>query len=58
MVSQAQSLADIQCDSISDLEVPGAEGPIGARLYVPEGAGDETLPGLIFIHGGGFMIGA
>lgn len=57
MVSQAQSLADIKCDSISDLEVPGAEGPIGARLYVPEGAGDETLPGLIFIHGGGFMIG-
>ncbi|MBO6700975.1 MAG: alpha/beta hydrolase [Pseudomonadales bacterium] len=57
MVSQAQALADIPCDDITDLEVPGAAGAIGARLYVPEGAGDATLPGLIFIHGGGFMIG-
>ncbi|MEM1230828.1 MAG: alpha/beta hydrolase [Pseudomonadota bacterium] len=57
MISQAQALGDIPCDEIRDLTVPGGDGPIGARLYVPQGAGDATLPGLIFIHGGGFMIG-
>lgn len=57
MIAQAQALQDIACDEIRDLEVPGAEGPIPARLYTPEGAGDQSLPGLIFVHGGGFMIG-
>ncbi|MEM6999197.1 MAG: alpha/beta hydrolase [Pseudomonadota bacterium] len=58
MISDAQALSDIACDKVSDLEVPGGAGAIGARLYVPQGAGTETLPGLIFIHGGGFMIGS
>ncbi len=57
MISEAQSLADIACDQVTDLDVPGADGSIAARLYVPKGAGEEMLPGLIFIHGGGFMIG-
>jgi len=29
----------------------------GARAYVPAEAGEPPLPCLIFIHGGGFMIG-
>ena len=57
MVSQQGSLTDIACDATTDIEVPGAAGHIGARLYVPAGSGDTVLPGLIFIHGGGFMIG-
>ena len=38
---------------VSDIEVPGAEGPLPARSYVPEHA--EMLPLLIFFHGGGFV---
>ncbi|MEM7017542.1 MAG: alpha/beta hydrolase, partial [Pseudomonadota bacterium] len=57
MMSQQQSLADIACDSIEDFDIPGPAGTVGARAYVPQGADGKTLPGLIFIHGGGFMIG-
>lgn len=39
-----------------DLQVDGAAGPIGARLYVPAGAPAVT-PGLVYFHGGGFAIG-
>ena len=39
-----------------DLQVAGAAGPIGARLYTPAGA-PAVGPGLIYYHGGGFVIG-
>lgn len=39
-----------------DLQVDGAAGPIGARLYTPAGAPAVT-PGLVYFHGGGFAIG-
>jgi acetyl esterase len=42
--------------SVSDLQVAGGEGPIGARLYVPPGAPDVG-PGHVHFHGGGFVIG-
>ena len=41
---------------VRDLDVPGGDGPIGARLYVPRGAATGT-PLLVFLHGGGFMYG-
>jgi acetyl esterase len=45
--------------AVRDLEVPGAEGPIGARLYTPRsrvGASDPA-PLLLFLHGGGMLFG-
>jgi acetyl esterase len=39
-----------------DLTVAGAAGEIPARLYTPDGAA-ETTPGLVYFHGGGFVIG-
>jgi acetyl esterase len=57
MVSQMQSTADIACASITNFEIPGPAGPIGARAYVPHGVMEQVLPAMIFIHGGGFMIG-
>jgi acetyl esterase len=39
-----------------DLQVSGAGGPLGARLYTPADAG--ALSGLlVYFHGGGFVIG-
>ena len=35
-----------------------ASGPVPVRAYRPKGAGkDEVLPALVFIHGGGWVIG-
>lgn len=44
---------------LQDLTVPGAGGePLPARLYAPRAAGDgEPLPLLLYLHGGGFVIG-
>ncbi|QUD87281.1 alpha/beta hydrolase [Phenylobacterium montanum] len=41
---------------VRELKVDGAAGPIPARLYTPKGA-PTVGPGLIFYHGGGFVIG-
>jgi acetyl esterase len=45
----------LELASVSDVSVPGPEGPVGARLYVPSGVGD---PGalLVYFHGGGFVV--
>jgi acetyl esterase len=42
-----------------DLEVPGAEGPLRARLYTPRSRTGVSAPGplLFFIHGGGMVFG-
>ncbi|MFI4974662.1 MAG: alpha/beta hydrolase [Caulobacterales bacterium] len=39
-----------------DLQVGGAAGPLAARLYTPAGA-PATSGGLVYFHGGGFVIG-
>ena len=39
------------------LKVAGAEGPLDARLYVPYAVGATTGPGIVFFHGGGFVVG-
>lgn len=39
-----------------DLAAPGPHGPIPLRLYRPQG-GAAPLPGLIYYHGGGWLLG-
>jgi acetyl esterase len=39
-----------------EIAIPGRRGDVRARLYVPERA-DALSPGLLFLHGGGFVIG-
>ena len=44
---------------VENLEVPGADGSLKARLYVPSSSpGDDKLPVLLYLHGGGFTIGS
>lgn len=40
-----------------DMEIPGANGDIRARLYSDHPTGDELLPILVFYHGGGWVQG-
>ena len=39
---------------VQDLQLPGAQGALRARLYAPS---HERLPVLLYLHGGGFTIG-
>jgi len=56
MQRQAQNLGAPKDVETRDLQIDGAAGKIGARLYVPAGA-PTTTPGLVYFHGGGFVIG-
>jgi len=42
---------------IDAVTAQGAEGRLAARLYTPFAAGAPTGPGLVFFHGGGFVVG-
>lgn len=39
------------------IRIPSCSGSIAARLYTPLGAGVAPGPGLLFFHGGGFIVG-
>ncbi|MEL6287090.1 MAG: alpha/beta hydrolase, partial [Pseudomonadota bacterium] len=46
-----------ELQDVSMLPVDGADGPLKARLYTPLGAGIAPGPGIVFFHGGGFVLG-
>ena len=40
-----------------DRKIPGLAGEMAVRIYTPLDAKADVLPGLVFFHGGGFVIG-
>jgi acetyl esterase len=44
--------------STEDITIPGPAGPLGARVYRPETQAEDALPTVLFIHGGGFVLGS
>jgi acetyl esterase len=48
--------AVVPVGDVEDRTVGGAEGPLRARVYRPQGA-ELPLPTLAYFHGGGFVIG-
>lgn len=40
-----------------DREIPSPAGPLGVRLYVPNGVASPS-PGILFLHGGGWVTGS
>jgi acetyl esterase/lipase len=43
--------------SVDSLQIPGPDGPIPARLYIPE-LEEPPLPLLVYLHGGGWVRGS
>ncbi len=41
-----------------DITIPGPAGPLAARIYLPETPAGDALPTVLFIHGGGFVLGS
>jgi acetyl esterase len=42
---------------VVEFEIPGPGGRHPARLYVPHGAPPPPRPALVYLHGGGWMVG-
>jgi acetyl esterase len=48
---------DAPIGKVDERTIPGPAHPIPVRVYTPLGAKDGVLAGLVFFHGGGFVIG-
>ncbi|HEX4303921.1 MAG TPA: alpha/beta hydrolase [Rhizomicrobium sp.] len=48
---------DTPIGKVEDRKIPGPAGEIALRIYTPKDAKDAVLGGLVFYHGGGFVIG-
>ena len=48
---------DVAIGATIDRTFPGPMGSVGLRVYTPLGATTPLLPGLVFFHGGGFVLG-
>lgn len=46
----------VEVGEVADVEVPGGDGSIPARVYRPDTEAD-LVPTVLFVHGGGFVIG-
>jgi len=42
---------------IEDIEAQGPDRAIPLRIYTPVAAGGSALPGIVYFHGGGFVLG-
>jgi acetyl esterase len=47
---------DVPVGRVENILIPGPGGEIRARVYTPVAA-SKPIPGLIFFHGGGFVVG-
>jgi acetyl esterase len=56
--ARTRLLADgrLEVASVRDIEVPGATGPLRARVYHPDPG--RVLPVLCYLHGGGWVLGS
>jgi acetyl esterase len=59
LTSIRADIPGVESLDISDIEVPGWEGdpPVGVRIYGPRER-EGSVPGILAIHGGGFIIGS
>lgn len=55
-LAQMADIKDVAIGKVENRTIPGPAGEIPIRIYAPV-APARTLPGVIFFHGGGFVIG-
>ncbi len=48
---------DVAIGKTENITMPGPAGPLPLRVYTPVAAGGAAIPCLIYLHGGGFVIG-
>jgi acetyl esterase len=52
----AQTVEPPPVARVENRSIPGPEGEIAVRIYWPAGSGGGPLPGVVFFHGGGWVI--
>jgi acetyl esterase len=57
-LANAVDAKDISIGRIENGELSGPGGRLAYRIYTPFAAADELLPGLVYFHGGGFVVGS
>ncbi|PWE16889.1 alpha/beta hydrolase [Marinicauda salina] len=60
VLAKAAPFMDVEppaVETVEDIHIAGGAGPRAARVYVPWDA-EENGAGLVFFHGGGFMVGS
>ncbi|PYE87861.1 alpha/beta hydrolase [Phyllobacterium leguminum] len=57
MNEQWNTPVTIAVRTVRDLSVPGAAGPLRARIYC-DGDGTQAMPVIIYVHGGGWVLGS
>ncbi len=60
LVSMARELPEAEALEIDDRMIPGwpGEPDVKVRVYRPKAVAGPTVPGLLMIHGGGFIVGS
>jgi acetyl esterase/lipase len=48
--------APLEMAKVEDRKIPGAKGPIAARIYTPKTDAKKPLPVIAYWHGGGFVV--
>src|ERR1700743_863494 len=48
---------DVPVGKVQNIVIPGPAGAIRARRLSPVASGGESLPALVYFHGGGFVTG-
>jgi acetyl esterase len=59
-ISRLARMADVKDEPIGRIDngsMALPSGPLAYRIYTPVDQGGATLPGMVFFHGGGFVIG-
>jgi acetyl esterase len=56
-LAKAADIPDVPVGKVENGTLPGPGGPLRTRSYTPTGTTASTLPGIVYFHGGGFVIG-
>lgn len=55
---QALDAKDVPIGKVENREMPGPGGTLRCRVYTPVEVTEAVLPGLVYLHGGGFVLGS
>jgi acetyl esterase len=56
LTKEGKSTAPLEMAKVENRKIPGAAGPIDARIYTPKTDDKKPLPVIVYFHGGGWVI--